>query len=37
VAIVDDIIAITVIALFYTDAVSLLWLAGTGQAWWVWS
>jgi NhaA family Na+:H+ antiporter len=30
VAIVDDIIAITVIALFYTDAVSLLWLAGTG-------
>jgi NhaA family Na+:H+ antiporter len=27
VAIVDDIIAITVIAIFYTDAVSLLWLA----------
>jgi NhaA family Na+:H+ antiporter len=28
VAIVDDIIAITVIALFYTDTVSLSWLAG---------
>jgi NhaA family Na+:H+ antiporter len=28
VAIVDDIIAITVIALFYTDTVSLAWLAG---------
>ena len=28
VAIVDDIIAITVIAIFYTDTVSLAWLAG---------
>ncbi len=28
-AIVDDIIAITVIALFYTDTVSLAWLAGS--------
>jgi NhaA family Na+:H+ antiporter len=30
VAIVDDIIAISVIALFYTETVSLAWLAGAG-------
>jgi NhaA family Na+:H+ antiporter len=37
VAIVDDIIAITVIALFYTDTVSLSWLAGAAAGLsWLW-